>query len=249
MNQLHLLTIPMSHYCEKARWALERLGLSYREERHLQVFHYPFSFGLSRGPNVPVLVDGQRVVTDSTRILQYLDGYATPEQRLYPDEPGLRAQVEAWEDRFDEELGVDSRRWVYHHYLFRPVGAFRGAAQGVPLWEKLLMPLAAPLIMILITALLRPSAERVEQGLQRSRALVAQLDALLADGRPYLLGDRFTAADLTLASLMAPYLLPAQYGIKLPRPDEVPPAMGVNVKEFRATRTGRYVLDLYATQR
>ena len=30
-----LITIPISHFCEKARWALERAGLPYREERHV----------------------------------------------------------------------------------------------------------------------------------------------------------------------------------------------------------------------
>jgi glutathione S-transferase len=54
MPNLRLLTIPISHYCEKARWALDRLGLPYVEERHLQVFHYLRSYPLSGGPNVPV---------------------------------------------------------------------------------------------------------------------------------------------------------------------------------------------------
>ena len=36
---LRLITIPISHYCEKARWALERAGLPYREERHVQGIH------------------------------------------------------------------------------------------------------------------------------------------------------------------------------------------------------------------
>ena len=34
-----LVTIPISHYCEKARWALDRAGLDYREERHVQGIH------------------------------------------------------------------------------------------------------------------------------------------------------------------------------------------------------------------
>ena len=34
-----LITIPISHYCEKARWALDRAGLAYREERHVQGVH------------------------------------------------------------------------------------------------------------------------------------------------------------------------------------------------------------------
>ena len=36
---LRLVTIPISHYCEKARWALDRAGMPYREERHVQGIH------------------------------------------------------------------------------------------------------------------------------------------------------------------------------------------------------------------
>src|SRR5215210_3065100 len=36
---LRLVTLPISHYCEKARWALERAGIAYREERHVQGVH------------------------------------------------------------------------------------------------------------------------------------------------------------------------------------------------------------------
>ena len=36
---LRLITIPISHYCEKARWALDRAGIEYREERHIQGVH------------------------------------------------------------------------------------------------------------------------------------------------------------------------------------------------------------------
>ena len=34
------VTIHFSHYCEKARWALDRLGVPYREEGYLPVVHY-----------------------------------------------------------------------------------------------------------------------------------------------------------------------------------------------------------------
>ena len=39
MVQPRLVTIPISHYCEKARWALERAGIGYREEPHVQGIH------------------------------------------------------------------------------------------------------------------------------------------------------------------------------------------------------------------
>jgi hypothetical protein len=34
-----LVTIPISHFCEKARWALARAGLQYTEQRHVQIVH------------------------------------------------------------------------------------------------------------------------------------------------------------------------------------------------------------------
>jgi len=49
---------------------------------------------------VPVLVDGDRVVNDSTEILRYLEELR-PEPRLFPEEPARRAEVEVFLDWFD----------------------------------------------------------------------------------------------------------------------------------------------------
>jgi hypothetical protein len=35
-----LITIPLSHYCEKVRWALDRVALPYREEPHAPLLHW-----------------------------------------------------------------------------------------------------------------------------------------------------------------------------------------------------------------
>ena len=45
---------------------------------------------------------------------------------------------------------------------------------------------------------------------------------LLADGRAYLCGDRFSAADLTFAALAAPMVVPPEYTVPLPQPDALP---------------------------
>jgi len=249
MPTLRLLTIPLSHYCEKVRWALERIGLDYHEERHIQGFHYARTYWVSRNPGVPVLIDGKHVVVDSTEILKHLDRYAAPEIRLYPQDPAARRQVEALEDLFDETLGVESRRWFYFHYLPEGRAALRIAGQGVPGIERAIAPLAYPLMQRYAAWLLQVNASTVGAGLARSREIVAQTDALLADGRPYLAGNQFSAADLTLACMMAPFLVPEEYGIRLPRPADLPAAMQPTVREFRATATGQYVLNLFQTQR
>lgn len=247
MAQLRLLTIPISPYSEKARWALDRLGLLYTEERHLPVFHYVRSFKVGRVPNVPILVDGGTVLCDSSAILQHLERYADPETRLYPDQH--RQAVEEWEDLFDEILGVESRRWVYFHAMQRPQMALRTSCQGVPAWQTAVAPWCYPLLVAYITRHLRISARNVHAGLEICRRIISRVDAAMSDGRSYLVGDRFTAADLTFACMMSPFLVPAEYGVRLPQPSEVSPAMRMTMEEMRATRAGQYALHLYRTFR
>src|SRR5947207_4776414 len=90
-----LVTIPISHYCEKARWALDRAGIAYREERHVQVVHRVASRRAGGRGTVPVLVTAEGVFAESAEIVAYADRHTGPGARLYPHEPGLRAEVVA----------------------------------------------------------------------------------------------------------------------------------------------------------
>src|SRR4029079_4762848 len=85
-----LITIPISNFCEKARWALERLGIEYEEETHLPLWHRVATFRRGGGRTVPVLVSRAGFFSDSTDILRYLDGFAGEERRLYPAAPRRR---------------------------------------------------------------------------------------------------------------------------------------------------------------
>ena len=111
--ELRLITIPISHYCEKARWALELAGLPYREEPHLQAIHWAHVWRAGRGRTAPVLVTPEVTLTESADILRWVD--ARSDLRLYPD-----PEAAALEARFDAELGPHGRRWMYHRVLGRP---------------------------------------------------------------------------------------------------------------------------------
>jgi glutathione S-transferase len=245
---MRLLTIPMSHYCEKARWGLAHAGVDYIEDAHLQLFHY---FAVRRhhsSGKVPVLVAGAEVVADSTAILQYLDRRLPEERKLYP--ASLRGEVEALEDQFDEGLGIETRRWVYFHWLGLPARqVLRTAGQGVPAWERALAPLLFPPMSGYLDRRLGISAEAVARGLELIAATFDGVAARLSDGRRYLCGERFTAADLGFACMAAPILLPPQYGIRLPSPEEGPPAARADVARFRAHPAGRFAMRLFAEDR
>src|SRR5215208_7824751 len=114
---LRLVTIPISHYCEKARWALERAGIPYREERHVQGIHRVASRRAGGGGTVPVLVTPEGVLGESEAILAWVDERTPPEHRLFPSEPDARREVEGLCRRLDEVLGPRGRRLMYIHML------------------------------------------------------------------------------------------------------------------------------------
>ena len=70
-----LLTIPISHFCEKARWALERAGLDYREERHVQGVNRIVSRRAGGHGTLPVLICEAGVLAESEDILRFADGH------------------------------------------------------------------------------------------------------------------------------------------------------------------------------
>lgn len=62
-----LVTIGVSHYCEKARWALERFQLPFEERRHVPILHMPAAyFASGKGTSTPIF-KGATVVREGGR--------------------------------------------------------------------------------------------------------------------------------------------------------------------------------------
>ena len=139
MTDLLLVTIPFSHYCEKARWALDRAGLLYEERAHLPIAHYLPARLAGGGKTVPVLKTPDRTLGDSTDILHWVDARLPEPKRLFPDDPGLQAEVIRWEGLFDDKLGPAARRWAYGHLLPDTALLRTVLQQNVPAVEALAM--------------------------------------------------------------------------------------------------------------
>lgn len=244
-----LITIPPSHYCEKARWAFDHAGISYQEEGHPPLFHRRAVKKAGGGHTTPVLVAGDRAYPDSTDILQFIDAEHNDRRRLYPTDSELRKRAEELEELFDTRLGPHTRRLAYYHLLQHHELFMMSVLAGVGATERKLFRFVAPLVKKLMRLGMRINDAGAERSLEYIRGAFATVDELLADGRSYLVGGEFGAADLTFAALAAPVLLPENYGSPLPSPDEVPEDLLTQIEEFRATSAGAFGLRMYRDHR
>jgi len=239
---LRLITIPISHYCEKARWVLELARLPYREERHLQAIHSIYTRRAGGGTTAPVLVTPGGVLAESADIVRWADAQA--QLGLYPD-----ADAGALEADFDAELGPHARRWMYHRILGHPDLIRAYGVAGVPRWESAALPAALPIVSRIIIRYLDIDDATAAESRDRVRTAFDDVAARLADGRRYLTGDRFTAADLAFAALSAAVIVPTRYGIRLPPVEELPEPFADEVRAMREHPAGRFALRLFDQER
>ena len=255
-----LITIRFSHYNEKARWALDRCGHAYDEDAYL-----PFLHGLGTVPvllrngagaadkgssrfSTPVLVADGRVISDSSEIVRFAsDQAADPNKQLYFT-PAAR-ELEA---HFSGRFGADARRIAYWYLLphrdlivdlaARNVGGSQGRvfSAGFPVFVRLLR---------------RALAIEEAQAMRSRDKVVAEFERVserLADGRPYLLGDRFSAADISFAALSSVAMMVGReegYAAWMPRPDQLGPDFAKFAASLRATPAGKWVLRQFAEER
>jgi glutathione S-transferase len=244
-----LVTIPISHYCEKARWALDRAGVAYRERAHVQVVHRLATRRAGGGTTAPVFVHAGGVLADSEDILAWADGQAPPGRGLYPRDPHEAAAVRELEADLDARLGPHSRLWMYQQLRTRGDLAIAYGCAGVPSWERATLRLAYPAMIAIVARFLDVTPATAVASEAEVRAAFDAVAERLTDGRRYICGDAFTAADLTFSALAAAVLMPTGYGVRLPQPEELPPHAARVVRELRVHPAGAHALKMFDTER
>ena len=219
--------IPLSHYSEKVRWALDYKGIAHR--RRVLGPDYLIRVWRATGQGkLPVLWLDSRAIADSTRIIAALEE-RYPEPLLYPRDAASRQRALALEDDLDETLGPALRAAIVTP-LFRhdPDIALRVLTTGMG--GKAYRTLR-PLLRV-FPSFYRFRHRISENNLERDQIIVAAaLDRIEHErqNRAYLVGEAFTVADLTAAALLGVLLQPPeiQYPLQV--------ALPLYLKDYRAT--------------
>ncbi|MEO8797202.1 MAG: glutathione S-transferase family protein [Polyangiaceae bacterium] len=245
---MRLVTIGFSHYCEKARWALDRSKLEYVEEAHAPLLSYASSVRKARSRTVPVLLTDEGAFTDSSDILEYVDPFNPPEKRLYPEHEAMRREVVAIEDKVDITIGPRVRRWAYS-WLVREDALVRPLIRAtMSRGERVLRPFVEKPILLAIERGLKLSPDLRESLFDKLMVSFEELGAAL-EGKKYFVGDAFTAADLTFAALVSPCVYPPEQPFPFPPLASLPVGMQKQIEAFRGTRAGTHALQMYREER
>ncbi len=238
---------PISHFNEKVRWALDYKRIPHL--RQAQGLGYMVKTLWATGTmKLPILFLDGKAIGDSTRIIEALERYQ-PDPSLYPSEERERRRALALEDYFDEEVGHAVRAAILGP-LFEsdPDEALRALLTGMPAGAAVRRTARAifpafrafyelrhdmkPARVATAPAKVRSGLDRIEKELQPSG---------------YLVGDRFTVADLTAAALFCPLVMPAEFQY---RPAEPHPKSARAFRELLADHVGfKWVLEMYRRHR
>lgn len=255
---LVLESIAVSHYVEKVRWCMDRLGLEYQERPSGATLGAYFT-----GRSVPQLRVRtgivQSVIGNSPEILRFLWGnFSAPlgERAAFLEPTPERVELEKRLDRYARYQQV----WVYYHLRDErelTLQLWGADDPRTPGWHRLALKLLYPLLRALIQRTFRVTDEHYQKAVHAIEELLGDVETRLADGRGSILGgDVINYTDLAFAALSGPWLRPAGFGAGaadgcLFERDDAPAPMRAEtdrwIEDFPIAT--RYIEKLYAEER
>ena len=196
-----------SAFCLKVRMALQAKGLSFREVEVTPGIGQISLFRLSGQRQVPVLVDGDEVVSDSSAICRYLEELR-PEPPLIPSDPQQRAQMQLIEDCADTTLAAAVR-----------AALLQAAADDAQLRDVLLPDDVPSPVRQVMSGLPGGWLSSLGELLgQEQRASMLSSLCAVADGLDLngcLVGDAISLADIAVGAQLSLLRFPASAGSSL----------------------------------
>jgi len=217
---LILYQFPISHFCEKIRWALDHKQLEYQVINLLPGPHIAKLKKLAPKSNVPVLVHNQNIIQNSSTIITYLDK-TFPSSPLTPEQEKEKKASLEWEKYLDKEVGTHVRLFVYSFILDHPSITIPLLCHNSPWYTNYIFKIIFPGLRKKMIQMMKINEQTAQQSKQHLEQALDKIYSHLQEHQ-YLVSNTFTRADLTAASLLAPICKPDGYGLTWPRyPDEL----------------------------
>jgi glutathione S-transferase len=244
-DMIKLYTFYVSHFSEKARWALDYERIPYEEKVLVPGPHQLLTRRVARRTEVPLLEHGGKYVQGSGAIVDYIAD-SLGGTRLTPADVASRQKAVELEKTLDKVFGRGVQQVLYSVLLKDRRTLVELWSAGGPRWAGAFYALAFPAVAKAVTRMYKTAdADGVARAKERFATTFDELDAVLAKQR-YFGGDEPNRVDITVASLLAPVCRVPEHRVKWP-------PMPVELAEFEASLRGRrtwnHVLHMYRDHR
>lgn len=206
---MKILEFPHSHYCEKARWALDYKGIPFQAVAIMPGFHIITVRRYGPNTSVPVLLDNKNAIQGSNEILDYIEK-AYPSQPLIPKNAQEKQACLAIERSMDEKLGENIRCILYASLLAYPDFIRHCFIHPMPQLKQHIFKILYPVLRKKIYQSYVISTEKVEQAKREFDVAMSEIEKQLIN-QQYLVGEQFTRADLSVASMLSLLVMPPEH--------------------------------------
>ncbi len=206
---MKLYQLSVSHFCEKARWALDFKQQQFETVNLLIGPHALQAKRLTKQKScLPILVDGDKVIQESGAIIDYLDD-KLPIPRLTPEDKQAGKEAREWEAYLDTEIGVTIRAWIYFYLLPETENAKQVMLHAAPDYGHTLYRFIFPKIRQVMTKAMNINEENKTRSERRWLNAIERINGRI-QSNSFPVGDSFSRADLTACALLSPLFRPAQ---------------------------------------
>lgn len=250
-ESIQLYQFPISHYCEKVRWALDYKDLPYKKINCLPGLHTRTAVKLAKYSSVPILQHGNTVVQGSLKILDYLEEQF-PEKPLSFSENALSDEVREWEKYADEYIGPHVRRIMYHQLLNHPKIVIPIFSHEGPWYSSIYFKVTYPKLSKIMRKLMQINDVKVEESYAVLNQALSRLEHQLSQNTSstdnmYLVGNRFSRADLSASALLAPLFLAKEYGVNWPV--QLPSEVERIISKYQSHKAIGFAKNMYSKHR
>jgi glutathione S-transferase len=226
-----LYHLRFSHFNEKGRWALDYKGVQHVRTTAPPGLHIATSRLHGGKGTMPLLVTDEGRFADSADIVAELER-THPDPPLYPSDEAERERALELERWLGREFGPAIRSALFTELLGERREATATMFQGLSPVSRKWQDLNFPLTRGIGRRTLPAQESRRDEFRGRTVEGMDRIESEL-QGSGYLVGDSFTVADLTAASLLFPLVSPPQYEYEVPDP------WPERWEEFKAEHRGR----------
>lgn len=247
-----LVSDAISGESEIARWVLDINQIQHEKIVANPGFFTKLAYKYTQdnqSKNSPVYQQTDKLVYGAKSIIHLFDQQIPDDRKLFPNDEANQVLVDNYYNMFTETL--DKYIWQYLiAELFRSNKITKTFfKKNASIRERMRYNFGLSSIK---------KSFQDDYGIKELNPVVAlveidkifnDIDKVLSDGRHYLVGDKLSAADIALASIAGPLILPVEYGGTKLEFGEISEELRERILKFRARPVGQFVLKLYQTDR